>query len=371
MAPHPSRPPHHPCASLLIGLLCIGCGPRVAPGPTIEERAAAASTTLVDPEGPDLSLELLTAGSRWDPPGLEGRAHAALSTIDAPPIRVVVGRDRAWVHYDRCEGPSARCASELIERLHAPETLSIASPAGPASLQDLALALIFEGHPYQHPPEGWFDAPAPLREHHLRDVFNTQIGRAMVLGRARTPELAAALDHAVAKLPARPWPDPTIKGPASPTEQRVVLVRRPEPLAQVAIAGAVPRSANDPLTRRAAPLPAATASDCVRRELTARGLLPPGSSSGPRLAHAAVMVLSPPLEPAEVERIVLKLARDWPTLSTSVQERCPDDGAAIEAAWPEGALSVIVTWPASIEEPWTAAVPPPGYDAVYLPPMSR
>lgn len=371
MAPLTPWPRPRPLATLLISLLWIGCGPRVAPGPTIDERAAATPAILVDPGGPDLSIELLAAGSRWDPPGLEGRAYAALSAIDAPPMRVEVGRDRAWLHYDRCEGASARCASELVRRLQAPETLTIAPPAGPSSLNDLALALIFEGHPYQHPPHGWVDAPSPLREHHVRDVFTTQIGRAMALGHARTPELAEALDRAIAKLPARPWPDPTIKSPASPTEQRIVLVRRPDPLAQVAVAGAVPRSANDPLTRRAAPLPAATASDCVRRGLTSHGLLPPGSSSGPSLAHAAVMVRSPPIEPAEVERIVLRLAQDWPALSASVRERCPDDAAAIEAAWPEGALSVIVTWPASIEEPWTAAVPPPGYDAVYLPPMTR
>jgi hypothetical protein len=359
--------PRAPSAVLAIAL-ALACGPRIAPGPTLPQRAQAPPPVqIIDADGDALALTLLAGGSRWDPPGREGATHAALTaaaTRAQLQLTVEVLRDHATMRA-RCSEP--RCADQLVDALLAEGPLGPPAPPPPASLTDLALSLAFEGHPYQHPPAGWSSSVASLRPQDLDDALRRATTRATVLGAATSAPLADALGAALLRLPAHAPPDPALLGPPRPRGGELAIFRAPVAVPRVALVGAVPRAPND-VTPLSPPARAAGgAAACARDLLVTAGLLDADAALGPDLTHAAVLVTTGDLSPERARALVEGLPLAWPLVRADALRICPDSAAILRAAWPDPTPTAIVLWPEAIEDPWDADVPPAGYTALHRP----
>jgi len=360
------------------GALALGlthCGPKVAAGPTVAEISSVAPEVRIEPSAERvLGVRLLAGGSRWDAPGLEGSTAAALlAAAREHDLQLQLGRDRSalWL---RCDGPAAPCAERLRAALLRPSPpLDPDDPLHPApTLVDRALQVIFEGHPYQHPPSGPLATRAVLAQHHLDEARERFGRRSIVQGFVSSADLAPALRDALAGLPATPAPDPAMMGPPRPARSRLIVLRSKGPTYGVAIAGAPARSPLAPSHAALSPdeqIQAAgvAASACARDLLQTAAMSRSTPTLAPPLDHAAVVVAFEQASRLEIEQLVAELPHAWPLLRVDAQRICPESVDLLHAAWPERTLTVLVRWPEEIEDPWRADVPPAGYDHVYRP----
>ncbi|TVQ91883.1 MAG: insulinase family protein [Deltaproteobacteria bacterium] len=350
---------------VILGLLMLwgACGPRVLPGPSSHELAATAPEVRLEPDDVRrLSLELLAGGSRWDPPGLEGRAWRALHSAYAhlEHAQVTVGRDVATVHLPCTDQPPEDCASALVRPLRNPQPPRALPPMPEPTLLDHLLAALFEGHPYQHPPQGWPETREALRPHDLEHFFSTQIARSTVVATASDPSLHAALRAALEDLPVRLPPDPAMFGPPQPPSLALIVLPSSEPQARIALGLTAPRSA---LAATPLDAPEIEADRSLLHALTGAGIWPPESNPGPSLLHRAAIAISPAIEPAEAERIIQRLPDTWAEITTT--------SAAHLDPYIDCSPTVLVSWPHTIEDPWHPRVPPGGYAQIHRPLLSE
>lgn len=378
------RPPERRVArSSAIGLplaliALVACGPRIKPGPSAQDIAATPPAITIEPErGQTIGVRLLAGGSRWDPPGLEGStAGALLAAARRDDLDLTLGRDASELAL-QCDDPPDRCVERLMRALREP-----APPLPPddpgfraPTLFDETLRIVFEGHPYQHPPVGPRATREALAAHHLDAARERFSRRAVVHGFAADATLADALAQALARLPATPPPDPAMMGPprnrdsqlfVQPTSERDRS--RDDSAYGIAIGGAPPRSALDRTTLELVDIAAQRgAAACARDILQTAGLIPAGAQLGPPLRHPAIIVAVEGAGRLQVEHLVAELPHAWPLLRLDALRICPEHAALLHEAWPERALTVLVQWPAGVEDPWRASVPPTGYDRVHRP----
>lgn len=232
----------------------LGCPPRIPPAtplteavrePVSVERVEDASATV-----PRVELLWLTGGSRWDPPGHEGRAWASLHTLRLDPrTRVVVGRDHAWVQI-LCTppGPLPRpCTAPLTRAMLGPPAdateaaqRALHAPTPRALTETLVDGLLHPAHPYGHPVAGRLGVlglhPATL------PAWSRSTVHARVI--AADPDvvepLAAQVEAELARLPPTLPPDPAMKAPA-PTGPLGATVPVPGDRGFVGVGLALPR----------------------------------------------------------------------------------------------------------------------------------
>lgn len=233
--------------TLWIAIGLLGCGPRIDPGPSVAERARAPVRVVTSevPEAPDLYLAaMVRAGSAFDPPGREGTAALALRAMveagagerDSEAVRDALfptGNglqtviDREWVSLRlRCHRDhAARCVELFADvltrpRFDANDVIRLREDAAHAVSDGLlgdeeALAfeafeaLLYEGHPYGHPPTGRAGVvgtigPAELAAFHAAHYVRD----AMVVGIAGgfPAEARADLIDRLQALPTAPGP---------------------------------------------------------------------------------------------------------------------------------------------------------------------
>lgn len=260
ISPDRSRPgPAGLCAALALA----GCTWKVDPGPAPLKLAQRVSVVTVP--GDDRAAELVVmvrAGSAYDPVGREGLAwqtanaitHGGTPTMSAEQVQ------QAWARMGVKLGVTV--GSELVNfKVVVPPDRAVeaagllgalvATPALDVSATDLArldgvlgarlptldapdLAsrllrwMVYEGHPYGHPAQGWqqtslvvtaLDVTQFLEDRYLRSVVAAGVG-GLVDGAAAASALAAPLDT----LPARLSPDVTPRLLPTAKDRSAVIV---------------------------------------------------------------------------------------------------------------------------------------------------
>ena len=215
---------------LAFTLLFAGCVPRVDVGPVPVERAARAVEVVVRPASlPEVHfVATVEAGSAYDPPGAEGLAHltaqaAALGAASAVPgarFDVAVDRDRVALALTCPAAAQRDCADLFASALASPRFeaadvdearerargLTRALADDPEALGRAALAtLVFEAHPYAHPPAGRSSVQplltvARIRDFHAKHWVREAV-RVGVTGPVDT-ETPARLEQGLRALPA-------------------------------------------------------------------------------------------------------------------------------------------------------------------------
>jgi hypothetical protein len=377
----------------LVALATSGCGPHIPPGPAVVEDAAKPIVVEVVEDSavraPRIEVVLLAGGSRWDPPGLEGRSALALSPPHPrnPGLQVTVGRDHASL-IATC-GPDPTGASGCVAWVQdALSGSTWASPAldaparrywtdqrlltsdGTALAVELLFTLLYEAHPYGHPTLGRHGTLPSITAAQVAAFFPTQVVRAAVRARVVGADAATAaliaerLAVALEAIPAGMPPDPAMKAPPPPA--RVIAVgAAPGQGAFVAVGVALPRPAT--ATTRAEPSPDevsrwAHLRACAAPVLQAAGLALVALDEAPPGWEPA---LSTPAHPA-----LIGVASDSPHRVASLVRELPEAIAAAVASEPacEGGdvdigevlsprtLTAVVLWPAGVEDPWPAIV---------------
>lgn len=382
--------PRVPAIARLLGVaqLCLSCGPRVSPGaaPARLAEESVQVETLVDPgtEGSRVELLLLAGGSRWDPPGQEGRSALALIARD-PDVQVSVRRDRALIVAPCSErsGPSV-CSFKAVSRAIGRDWHSDTLDAGVRrywvdhlllSTPEQALAptvlygLLFEGHPYAHPPLGRHGTLPSVSTPQVRAFFRDNVRRSTVRARAIAPTRPAAeavasqlrteLDAVRTGLA----PDAAMKGPP-PADSVLAVGRASGATAHVAIGRSVPRRATQ-TTRLLPDAPQVGRWSDLRRcagpALEALGFSLLDDAQAPPNWDAT---LRAPAHPALVwtlsgtPEVVLDAVRGLATAGLGAPE-----GPACDAVRPDidellrpDRFSGVVLWPDGIEDPWAGVV---------------
>lgn len=241
-----------------------GCGPQIAPGPTLADRAAERVALTQAPVETGDTFEAairFQTGYAHDPPGDEGLAWlAARARPEHPGASVVV--DAEWVeHRVRCpvaEGEACLDAwwatvlappdAASLDRARAAAAAWFAEPP-PAELRDALLSMrLYVGHPYGRAPRGRASASARVDLADIdrfRSVNEHRSGALAQLTGAWTPALGqrlrAHLDALPARRPAdRPRPAPE---PARPPDWSV---RGVSPAATVAVGRPLPAASDHP-----------------------------------------------------------------------------------------------------------------------------
>lgn len=337
----------------------LACGPKIAPGPSVQERAAAPTVVELAPsDESSATLILINGGSRWDPTGLEGLAWSALqsATAEVEGVEIEVGRDHARVSISCHETRPEVCTTRLVGAI-APGSRAAPVPP-PATVIDDLLAVLFEGHPYQHPPQGWAGTRAAIQPHHHQSFFARTISRATIHAIASSAELQSALQESLSHLPTRPPPDPAMFGPPRLSGSQLVLRQHPSPTASVAVGVALPRSPNAPTPLSLAESPGPEA--CLVDLLVERGLSP--HRPGPALVQPVVIAAFDDLPPEQAEELVRDLPQTWRAIQADLLD-CT--GMSEQEARRSLLLTVLVRWPMHVEDPWPANVQAAGYDTHY------
>lgn len=347
---------------LVVAALGSGCGPRLPPGPALAERAAAAAEVVVAPaDARAVGVTLHAGGSRWDPPDDVGAAWATWTLIGARDgLDVEVGRD-ATILRARCDD-DATCVDRLMAALTQPPPTGVPEPERPTpTLYDLALAVVFEGHPYQHPPSGPLRGGAPPSDAARLRAWRRATSRSTVDGFASDGALAPTLAAALAALPATPAPDPALFGPPRARQPEVFTLPATDGYARVIVAGAVPRGPLDttPLRRAGDAPDGAGAAACAAASLERRGELPAPAPLGGPLVHDAVVVATAPMPAEEAFTAASTLLSAWPETVDTLAADCPAHADTLRSAWPAAAPTLLVTVPAGVEDPWRRGVSPP------------
>lgn len=219
-----------------------GCIPKIEPQPALltSIRQATPPLTMVDESVKGVTIEVLDlyGGSRWDLPGAEGRAFAAIAAVEnLDGIDAAIDRDHAWVQI-RCTVPD-ECRSQLdafraahatgasrLERLTAIQTAM--------RPEEIATILRFEGHPYGHPIAGRLGvleqthAYEPLRKSGIRTRIVAADKPTLELIKKMVQEWSSQLNES-------PPLDAAMKAVA-PTGQVVGLLESDAPYAAIVVA---------------------------------------------------------------------------------------------------------------------------------------
>ena len=214
--------------------MLLGCAPKYDPGsiPVDEARAPVDMVTQLDSEAPNVYLQaMVRAGSASDRPGREGLAALTARALteggagertadDVRNALYPLGTsfdlrvDREWVtlrltchrdHASTCVDlftdalVAPRFDEDAVGRLRDDATYAVTDGllANEEALGEAALqAVLFEGHPYQHPPRGRAGSLEVLsaedlrtfhQEHYLRSTVFVGVG-----GAIDAPQLIAA-----------------------------------------------------------------------------------------------------------------------------------------------------------------------------------
>jgi hypothetical protein len=364
--------PETPRWWLVVAAVAAGCGPRLPPGTPLAVRAAEPPGVVVVPaDARAVGVTLHAGGSRWDPPDDVGAAWATWTTIGARDlVEVEVGRDATTLRAPCDAGDD--CIARLLAALTRPPPSAAAPPARPApSPHDLALAVVFEGHPYQHPPSGPQRGGAPPSDAARLRAWHRATARSTVDGFTTEAALAQPLAAALAALPATPPPDPGLFGPPRARQAEVFVVPSPDGEARAIVAGALPRGPLETTPLRRAPdaPDGAGAAACAAAALGRVGVLTAPAPLGDPLVHAAVVVASAPMPVDDAFAAASALLAAWPATLDALAAECPTHAATLRAAWPAHAPTLLVTLPAGVEDPWRRGVSPAA-DAVVRRPAS-
>ena len=214
--------------------------------PAVVQAKQPVSLELIEGDsvpGPTLEILLLAGGSRWDPPGQEGRAWALSHAVARPAsLQVEVGRDHAWWVLPCGSGPVPSCAAVLERTLGtAPIDPAVVDAAAEAltgappeqSTTDAWFALAYEAHPYGHPVAGRTGALEVATDRlerwalDRRSLWTRPAVRARLIGpdRAALEAMRSPVEDALLAFPIGPVPDSAMKGP--PTVDGPVLATLP------------------------------------------------------------------------------------------------------------------------------------------------
>lgn len=252
--PAPRRRPGWP-ALLLAAAVLFGCAPKIDPGPVPVSRAARPVEVLVQPNSDSLVhfVAVINAGSAFDPPGSEGLAHlTAHSAVRSPDpaspgsdppghFNADVDRDQVELWLECPADLQRACARRFVHALTSPpdeahvqelreqvrqQTRDLLED--PAEIGRAALtALVFEAHPYAHPPKGRSSVQPLLRAAQVRAFQARHWVRESVHVGVRGPveaDLAAWLERELEALPPDMAPDRALMQPVPATASTLAVV---------------------------------------------------------------------------------------------------------------------------------------------------
>ncbi|MFK7929166.1 MAG: hypothetical protein AB8H79_13315 [Myxococcota bacterium] len=273
-------------AAIALALCTVGCAPKVPQLPS----AVETGKMKLEPEvhvdatmaAPMLEVVLLAGGSRWDPPGQEGRAWVLNHDIEVPgQLDVRVSYDHAWWTLSCAPSRQPTCAQTLGLALSSlavsVDTVDAASESlreadSEPLVTDVFYTLAFEAHPYGHPPAGRLGAldVAEARLDQWRRDRDTLWTRPTVRVRLSGPDrttleqISAELASTLELFPEGPPPDAAMKGPSPSPSPTLAVVPADGTEAALAIGFALPRRPTQ--TTRLRPDP----EDLTRRQADLR-----------------------------------------------------------------------------------------------------
>jgi len=245
-------------------VLAIGCAPHIDPGPIpVEQRNTLHVLAQPDDASPNIYLQaLVRAGSATDPVGREGVAHlVAQSLVDAGAgdrssvevrdalyvtgNRITVGVDREWVRIRlRCHRDHADLCIELFSdallsprfdegdvfRLRDDATYSVEQGLmsnEEALGHEVLESVLFQSHPYGHPPRGRSGVLPLLTVDHLRQFHASHYVRETVyagIGGGFTAEQHKAFEARLGVLKGQAAPELILLQPQPVSERSLTLV---------------------------------------------------------------------------------------------------------------------------------------------------
>jgi len=372
------------CAAIL--LVGTACPPSVPKGVPVSVRAqeSVSIESIADPQvaEPRVELLLLTGGSRWDPPGQEGRAWITAHALDAGPGHAVhVGRDRAWLIVP-CGSGQSPC-QEPLERLLVPPGDAVAAtrtrqsllqarqrltaPEPQVLLDDVLHGLLYPAHPYDHPVAGRLGVldpdrrPPPGWESPSWSRLTTR-ARVVAPSEPQARAIADRIQPVLDRLPAHLPPDPAMKGPPPTPGPIVARVPLSGDTVHVRVGVVLPRRPTWPtgtlpdlrdLSRWAdlsACLPAAVPDLTWDPPAEA----PPGWPAEWSTPLHPALIWSTTLPPDQLQARLDELPAQLEQLPQAISTECASD-PQVTAAWVQEAVEagyvVVVGMPEGLEDP--------------------
>lgn len=334
---------------------------------------------------PRLELLLVTGGSRWDPPGQEGRAWRSVHALrDREDVRVEVARDHAWIQI-RCPTPTEACAAPLQAVMAVSEGDTDARDAAAQRLRDPAvedlleqaqMGLLFDGHPYAHPTAGRVGVLDQVRPTAPLWSRSTVLAKVLAPDAASAEPIATGLSRVLARLPSTQPPDAAMKAPSPPGELAATI---PVPGNEGGVSVGVVLHRPPTLTTRLRPDAGVlqTVRDlrsCLADALPGLALVPYRESpddSGPSELEAPVhpsLIWRGTGPPSALQGHLDGLADAMTQLPDAIASGCaadPERARAVLARSLAAGHAIVVATPRDIEDPWTPSVP--GAEPLRLP----